>query len=82
MDNDACYISYLTLEHKSSLKSPGYICSNSQQYTVWVKIIVYNYISILTSCSMRIFCKFPTINISKLNLSLLICIAKNSFEKL
>uniref|UniRef100_A0A671QW84 M-protein, striated muscle-like n=1 Tax=Sinocyclocheilus anshuiensis TaxID=1608454 RepID=A0A671QW84_9TELE len=30
---------YVTLEHKSSLKSLGYICSNSQQYIVWVKII-------------------------------------------
>ncbi len=27
------------LEHKSSLKSLEYICSNSQQYIVWVKII-------------------------------------------
>ncbi len=26
------------LEHKTSLKSLGYICSNSQQYIVWVKI--------------------------------------------
>ncbi len=28
-------------------------------------------------CSMKIFCKFPTVNISKLNFWLLICIAKN-----
>ncbi len=27
----------VTLEHKSSLKSLGYICSNSQQYIIWVK---------------------------------------------
>ncbi len=27
------------LEHKSSVKSLGYICSNSQKYIVWVKII-------------------------------------------
>ncbi len=25
---------YLTLDHKTSLKSLGYICSNSQKYTV------------------------------------------------
>ncbi len=30
---------YVTLDHKTSLKSLGYICSNSQKYIVWVKII-------------------------------------------
>ncbi len=30
-----------------------------------------------TSCSMKIFCKFPTINISKLHFLLVICLAKN-----
>ncbi len=38
---------YLTfdpgLEHKTSLKSLGYICSNSQQYIVWVKIIHFSF---------------------------------------
>ncbi len=29
----------VTLEHKTSLKSLGYIYSNSQKYIVWVKII-------------------------------------------
>ncbi len=29
----------MTLEHKISVKSLGYICSNSQKYIVWVKII-------------------------------------------
>ncbi len=29
------------LQHKSSLKSLGYICNNSQQYIVWVKIIIF-----------------------------------------
>ncbi len=33
------YSTFVTLEHKTSLKSLGYICSNSQQYIVWVKII-------------------------------------------
>ncbi len=33
------YSTCVALEHKSSLKSLGYICSNSQQYIVWVKII-------------------------------------------
>ncbi len=58
---------FVTLEHKSSVKSGGYICSNSQQYIVWVKIIHFSVmpkiIRILRSCSMKIFCKFPTINI-------------------
>ncbi len=34
-------------------------------------------IRILRSCSMKIFSKFPTVNISKLNFWLVICIAKN-----
>ncbi len=34
-------------------------------------------IRILRSCSMNIFSKFPTVNISKLNFWLVICIAKN-----
>ncbi len=34
-------------------------------------------IKILRSCSMNVFCKFPTVNISKLNYWLVICIAKN-----
>ncbi len=31
------------LEHKTSLKSLGYNCSNSQQYIVWVKIIHFSF---------------------------------------
>ncbi len=31
---------YVTLEHKTSLKSMGYICSNSQKYIVWVKMYI------------------------------------------
>ncbi len=34
----------MTLDHKTSLKSMGYICSNSQKYTVWVKIIHFSFI--------------------------------------
>ncbi len=34
---------YVTLEHKTSLKSLGYICSNSQKYIVWVKIIDFSF---------------------------------------
>ncbi len=30
---------YVSLEHKSSHKQHRYICSNRQQYIVWVKII-------------------------------------------
>ncbi len=56
---------YVTLEHKSSLKSLGYICSKSQKYIVWVKIIDFSFmpriIRILKSCSMKIFCKFSSI---------------------
>ncbi len=33
---------YVTLEHKTSLKSLGYICSNCQKYIVWVKIINFS----------------------------------------
>ncbi len=62
---------YVSLEHKSSHKQHGSICSNSQQYIVWVKIIDFYFmpkiIRILRSCSMKIFCKFPTVNISKLH---------------
>ncbi len=72
---------YMTLEHKSSHKSLGYICSNSQKYIVWIKIIdlflLPTIIRILRSCSMKIFSKCPTVNISKYNYWLLICIAKN-----
>ncbi len=31
------------MEHKTSLKSLEYICSNSQQYIVWVKIIHFSF---------------------------------------
>ncbi len=34
---------YVTLDHKSSLKSLGYICSNSQKYIEWVKIIDFSF---------------------------------------
>ncbi len=32
-------VTNVTLDHKTSLKSQGYICSNSQKYIEWVKII-------------------------------------------
>jgi len=72
----------VSLKHKSSLKSLEYICSNGQQYIAWIKIIIFfllwqKIIRILRSCSMKIFCKLPTVNISKLNFWLAICIAKN-----
>ncbi len=34
---------YVTLEHKSNHKSLGYICSNSQQYIVCVKIVHFSF---------------------------------------
>ncbi len=63
-------------------KSLGYICSNSQKYIVWVKMIDFSFmttklIRILRSCSMNIFSSFPTLNILKLNLWLVICITYN-----
>ncbi len=36
---------YVTLDHKTSLKSLGYIYSNSQKYTVWVKIIDFYFMA-------------------------------------
>ncbi len=57
----------MTLDHKTSLKSPGYICSNSQKYIVLVKIIDFffyakNHYDIKQrSCSMKIFSTFPTV---------------------
>ncbi len=72
---------YVTLEHKSSVKSLGYIYNNRQQYIVWVKIIDFSFmpkiIRILRSCSMKIFSAFITVNISQLHFWLVICIAKN-----
>ncbi len=71
----------MSLEHKSSVESLGYIYSNSQKYIVLVKIIDISFmpkiIRVLRSCSMKIFSKCPTINISKLNFWLVICIDKN-----
>ncbi len=32
----------VTLDYKTSLKSHRYICSNCQQYIVWVKMILFN----------------------------------------
>ncbi len=36
---------HVTLEHKTSLKSLEYICSNSQQYIVWVRIIDFSFMT-------------------------------------
>ncbi len=36
------YYLYVTLEHKTSHKSMGYMCSNSQKYIVWVNIIAFS----------------------------------------
>ncbi len=37
------FMTHVTLEHKTSLKLLGYVCSNSQKYTVWVKIIYFSF---------------------------------------
>ncbi len=74
---------YVTLDHKTSLKSMGYVCCNSQKYILWVKIINFYFmpkiIRVLSRDHVpwRHFCKFLTVNISKLHFLLVICIAKN-----
>ncbi len=66
-DSTHTHICYPGAQHR-------YICSNSQQYIVWVKIIHFYFmpkiIRILRSCSMKIF---PTVNISKFHFWLVIC---------
>ncbi len=37
------YLTFVTLDHKTSLKSLEYICRNSQQYILWVKIIHFSF---------------------------------------
>ncbi len=64
-------------------QSLGYICSNSQKYIVWVKIIDFYFMPKIIRtlskkiCSIKIFSKFPTVNISKRNFWLVMCIVKN-----
>ncbi len=38
-----CVCVCVTLDHKTCLKSHWYICSNSQKYIVWVKIIDFSF---------------------------------------
>ncbi len=66
------YIIYVTLEHK---RSTGIFVAMAD-FSLMPKII-----RILRSCSMKIFCKFPTINISKLNFDFYASL-KTSFEQL
>ncbi len=58
----------MTLEHKSVLSHWGILVAIA---IVWVKMINFYFmpkiIRILRSCSMKIFSKFPIINISTLN---------------
>ncbi len=44
---------------------------------LYIFLLCQKIIRILKSCSMKIFSKFSTVNISKLNFWLVICIAKN-----
>ncbi len=62
----------MTLEHKTSHESHEYIYSNSQQYTVWVKIIDFSIMPKIIGILSK-----DHVNISKLNFWLVICIAKN-----
>ncbi len=76
-------LKYVTLDHKASLKSLGYICSNSKKYTVWIKFIYFPFMPKIIRtlsrrpCSMKIFSKCPTVNVYKHIFLLVICIAKN-----
>ncbi len=63
--DDEAYTLYVTLEHKSSHKQHSYICSNRQQYIVWFKIIHFSVMTKVIRISRS--CKYPTVNISKLN---------------
>ncbi len=69
---------YVTLEHKKQHGIIGAIArkihcmGQNYNFFFYAKII-----RILRSCSMKIFSKFPTVNISELNFWLVICIAKN-----
>ncbi len=56
---------YVTLDHKTSLKSLGYICSKRQKYIVWVKIINFSFMPKI----IRI--------LSKDHELVIMCIAKN-----
>ncbi len=38
-----CVFVFVTLDHKTSLKSLGYICSNSQKNILWAKIIDFSF---------------------------------------
>ncbi len=49
------YLTFVTLawSKKNSLKSLGYICSNSQQYIVWVKIIHFSFMPKIISILIK-----------------------------
>ncbi len=69
------------VRYKAYVSTKAVISSTGIFVAIWVKIISFSFmpkiIRILRSCSMKIFCKFPTVNISKLNYWLVICMAKN-----
>ncbi len=46
---------FMTLKHKSSHKQHGSICSNSQQYTVWVKMINFSFKNWFCGPGLHIF---------------------------
>ncbi len=59
---------------QTSHKQHSYICSNIQQYIVWLKIIHFYF---MPDIKIMFHEDIPTVNISKLNYWLVICIAKN-----
>ncbi len=71
---------YVTLEHKTSLKSLAYICSNSQQYIVWVKIIdFYLMPNIIRTFKNHVLWRYFVNFLSKIykNVWLVICMTNN-----
>ncbi len=68
--------SSVSLEHRSSLKQHSYICSYSQRYIVWLKVI-HLYLMPKIDIKIMLHEDIPTVNISKLNFWLVKCIAKN-----
>ncbi len=73
---------YMSLQHRCSHKQHSCICSNRQQYSVWLKIIIFLLWQKWLDIKIVLHEHISTVNISKLNYWLLICIAKNLIWKI
>ncbi len=69
------YIIHVTLDHKPVISSTGIFVAIANIHCMGPKLSIF--LLCQKSCSMKIFCKFPTVNISKLNFWLVIWHAKN-----